>query len=46
MSVDNIIVMDEGKIVEKGTHDNLLKKIDGYYYKLYHASVKERKKYN
>jgi len=46
MSVDNIIVMNEGEIVEKGTHDNLLKKIDGYYYKLYHAQLKKEKKYN
>jgi len=32
---DQIIVMDEGKIVEKGTHDQLLKKEDGYYRNLY-----------
>lgn len=32
---DQIIVMDEGKIVEKGTHDELLKKVDGYYRNLY-----------
>ena len=32
---DQIIVMDEGHIVEKGTHDELLKKEDGYYRNLY-----------
>lgn len=32
---DQIIVMDEGYIVEKGTHEELLKKEDGYYRNLY-----------
>lgn len=32
---DNIIVMDAGKIVEQGTHKELLKKKDGYYRNLY-----------
>ena len=32
---DNIIVMDNGKIVEQGTHKELLKKKDGYYRNLY-----------
>lgn len=32
---DQIIVMDEGRIVEKGTHKELLKKEDGYYRNLY-----------
>jgi subfamily B ATP-binding cassette protein MsbA len=32
---DKIIVMDQGKIVETGTHKELLKKQDGYYRNLY-----------
>lgn len=34
MKSDNIIVLDEGKIIESGNHENLLKK-DGYYKYLY-----------
>ena len=32
---DKIIVMDKGKIVEQGTHKQLLRKKDGYYRNLY-----------
>jgi subfamily B ATP-binding cassette protein MsbA len=32
---DKILVMEAGKIVETGTHKELLKRQDGYYRKLY-----------
>ena len=32
---DKIIVMEKGKIVETGTHKELLEKEDGYYRKLH-----------
>lgn len=42
---DKILVMDAGKVVEIGTHEELLKKEGGYYRKLYEvqflAEVKE-----
>ena len=41
MKADKIIVMSCGKIVESGTHDQLLKKINGNYRKLYHAQLKK-----
>jgi subfamily B ATP-binding cassette protein MsbA len=36
-NADKIIVMDLGKIVETGTHSELLKRTDGYYRNLYEA---------
>lgn len=36
---DKIIVMDAGKVVETGTHDQLLRK-EGYYYRLVKSQVK------
>ena len=41
MKADKIIVISSGKIVESGTHDELLKKLNGYYRKLYHAQLKK-----
>ena len=45
MKADNIIVMDSGKIVETGTHDDLLKNINGHYQKLYQAQLKKENKF-
>ena len=45
MKADNIIVMDSGKIVETGTHDDLLKNLNGHYQKLYQAQLKKENKY-
>jgi len=33
-NADNILVLDQGDIVEQGTHDELMKR-EGFYYKLY-----------
>lgn len=39
VNADKIIVMDAGRIVEQGNHDELLNK-KGWYYELYHAQFK------
>ncbi len=46
MNADQIIVMDKGQIVEKGTHKELLKNKGGFYKNLYDSqfSVKEDNK--
>ena len=36
---DRIFVMERGKIVESGTHDELMAKPDGYYRSLYQAQI-------
>ena len=45
MNADNIIVMDSGKIVEIGSHIDLLKNVNGHYQKLYYAQLKKEKSY-
>lgn len=40
---DNIIVLDNGKVIETGNHDSLLK-LKGNYYKLYNTQVELIKK--
>ena len=37
-----ILVMDEGKIIEEGNHQDLLKK-RGEYYKIYKNQIEEEK---
>lgn len=41
MNADSIIVMDNGGIVEEGTHENLLKK-KGAYFHLWESQYREQ----
>lgn len=41
VNADQIVVMDKGLIVEKGTHANLLEIENGYYKNLYDAQFKQ-----
>ncbi len=41
-NADKIIVMDAGKVVEMGSHKELLKKENGYYKKLYEVQFLEK----
>ena len=38
---DQILVMDHGKIVERGTHKELLRKKDGFYKSLYEVQFQK-----
>ncbi|NER16057.1 ABC transporter ATP-binding protein [Spongiivirga citrea] len=40
-NADKIIVLDEGKIIQQGTHDSLIN-IDGYYKELYNKQLSEK----
>ncbi len=37
INVDKIIVLSQGEILEEGSHNELVNKVDGYYSKLYNA---------
>ncbi|RNA66796.1 ABC transporter ATP-binding protein [Alteribacter keqinensis] len=39
-NADQIIVLDHGEIVEKGSHDDLLEE-EGFYHGLYHSQLKQ-----
>ena len=41
LNSDRILVMDSGKLVESGTHKELIKKKDGYYRSLYEIQFKK-----
>ncbi|AFU67432.1 ABC-type export system, ATPase and permease components [Psychroflexus torquis ATCC 700755] len=45
-NADKIIVMDLGKIVETGTHSELLQREEGYYRNLYEAQFKHEEELN
>ena len=45
-NADKIIVMDLGKIVETGTHSELLHREEGYYRSLYEAQFKHEEELN
>ena len=40
VNVDKIIVLNNGEILEQGSHTELMSNSDGYYYKLYNAYYK------
>ncbi|WP_430602235.1 ABC transporter ATP-binding/permease [Enterococcus sp. DIV0724b] len=41
-NADKILVMDQGSVVEIGSHDELIHKEDGYYHALYDAQFKNQ----
>ncbi|MGC3435425.1 ABC transporter ATP-binding protein, partial [Enterococcus faecalis] len=41
-SAEKILVMDNGQVVEIGTHDELLQKVQGYYRDLYEAQFNKK----
>ncbi|RKL68937.1 multidrug ABC transporter ATP-binding protein [Salipaludibacillus neizhouensis] len=45
MHADEILVLDEGKIVERGTHDSLLNNECGIYRRIYDIQFQDRKQF-
>ncbi|MGX7265392.1 ABC transporter ATP-binding protein [Enterococcus crotali] len=41
-NADKILVMEQGSVVEIGSHDELIDKTDGYYHALYEAQFKKQ----
>lgn len=41
-NADKILVMEQGSVVEIGSHDELINKTDGYYHALYEAQFKNQ----
>lgn len=39
-SCEKILVFDDGKLIQKGTHEELISKKQGRYYELYQAQKK------
>lgn len=40
---DKIIILDQGKVIEQGTHDELLAKPNGHYASMWNAQQTHRK---
>jgi len=40
---DTIAVMSKGEVVEQGTHDSLLEMVNGHYFALVEAQMKQRR---
>ena len=45
-NADKIIVMKEGEIVESGTHNELMEKVEGHYYQLIQRQLEAMKETN